>query len=99
MQKANTVAVSGGQLLADDPVLGFERGTVERFLKEAYGRRNVEIHGDQAGMKAMTLLNGDKTTDLARFVEDLTRLMGRAIQLVLAELTRPQHAGQSSRPA
>ncbi|WP_409496001.1 hypothetical protein [Amycolatopsis sp. cmx-11-12] len=99
MQKANTVAVSGGQLLADDPVLGFERGTVERFLKEAYSRRNAEIHGDHADMKAMTLLNGDKTTDLARFVEDLTRLMGRAIQLVLAELTRPQHAGQPSRPA
>jgi hypothetical protein len=99
MQKANTVAVSGGQLLADDPVLGFERGTVERFLKESYGRRNAEIHGDHASMKAMTLLNGDKTTDLARFVDDPTRLMGRAIQLLLAELTRPQHAGQPSCPA
>lgn len=89
-QKANTVAVSGGQLLADDPVLGAERGTVERFLKEAYSQRNAEIRGGHASMKAMTLLSGDKTTDLARVVEDLTRLMGRAIQSVLAELTRPQ---------
>jgi hypothetical protein len=98
-QKANTVAVSGGQLLADHPVLGAERGSVERFLKEAYRRRNAEIHGDHAGMKAMMLLSGDKTTDLARFVEDLTCLMGRAIQLVLAELTRPLHAGPPSRSA
>jgi hypothetical protein len=71
-QKANTVAVSGGQLLADDPVLGAERGTVERFLKKAYALRNAEIHGNHSGAKALALLGGDKTTDLARFVEDLT---------------------------
>lgn len=94
MQKANTVAVSGGQLLADDPVLGAERGNVERFLKEAYFLRNAEIHGDHAGTKAMTLLSGENTIDLGRFVEDLTRLLGRAIQLVLAELTSPQHEGR-----
>ena len=35
----------------------------------------------------MTLLSGDGTTDLARFVEDLTRVMGRAVQLAVTELT------------
>jgi len=99
MQKANTVAVSGGQLLADDPVLGAERENVERFLKEAYFLRNAEIHGDHLVPKAMTLLSGEKTNDLVRFVADLARLLGRAIQLVLAELTRPQHEGHPPRPA
>ncbi|WP_410593656.1 hypothetical protein [Amycolatopsis sp. lyj-23] len=85
MKKADTVAVSGGQMLADDPVLGVSRGIIEQFLRKAYLLRNAEIHGNHTSSKTMTLLNGDKTTDLARFVDDLTHLMGRAIQLALAE--------------
>jgi hypothetical protein len=85
MQKADTVAASGGQLLADDPVLGAKRENVERFLKKAYFLRNAEVHGDHLVPKAMTLLSGDRTDDLVRFAEDLSRLLGRAIQLVLVE--------------
>jgi len=98
-QKGVPAAAAAGQLLAGDPVLGVEREDVERFLKEAYWLRNAEIHGDHPVQKTITLLRGGKTDDLARFVEDLARLLGRAIQLVLAELTRPQHEGHRTRPA
>jgi hypothetical protein len=84
MQKAETVAESGAQLLADDPVLGAKRENVKRFLKKAYFLRNAEIHGDHLVSRAMMLLGGEQTDDLGRFVEDLSRLLGRAIQLVLA---------------
>jgi len=39
----------------------------------------------------MTLLNGARTEDLARFVEDLALLLGRAVHHVLAELAYPRH--------
>jgi hypothetical protein len=99
MQKANMVAMSGGQLLADDPVLGSGREHVERFLKEAYFLRNAEIHGDHLGSKPMTLLGGERTNDLVRFVDDLTRLLGRAIHLVIADLTRARYEGHPPRQA
>ncbi|SDU62590.1 hypothetical protein [Prauserella endophytica] len=89
-QKGAPAAEAAGQLLAGDPVLGVERTEIERFFKEAYRLRNAEIHGDHPVQKRMTLLGGAKSEDLARFIEDLARLLGRAIQLVLAELTRPQ---------
>jgi hypothetical protein len=88
-QRANTVAEAAERLLADDPVLGADPGHVERFLREAYALRNAEIHGDHLDPKPMTLLNGAKTDDLARFVEDLGLLLGRAVHVVLAILTRP----------
>jgi hypothetical protein len=93
-QKGAPAAAAAGQLLAGDPVVRAEREHVERFLKEAYQLRNAEIHGDHPVQKTMTLLSGANTGDLARFVGDLTLLLGRAIHLMLAELTRLQHEGR-----
>jgi len=87
-QKGGPAAAVAGRLLADDPVLGVGQDDVEQFFKAAYQLRNAEIHGDHPVHKTMTLLNG-ATDDLAVFVEDLALLMGRAIHLVLVELTRP----------
>ena len=89
--------------------LGHDRATIaqsghldalvalERIGTRLSFSRNAEIHGDHLAQKAMTLLSGAKTDDLARFVEDLALLLGRAIQLVLAELTRPHHEGHRPR--
>lgn len=48
--------------------------------------RNAVMHGDHSLPKVMTLLSGAKTEDLARFVEDLARLLGRALQLTIASV-------------
>ncbi|MEV6135175.1 hypothetical protein AB0L63_03730 [Nocardia sp. NPDC051990] len=88
-QKAAPAAEVAGQLLGGDVVLGVERAEIERFVVEAYRIRNAEIHGDHPARRTMTLLRGATTDDLIPFVEDLARLLGRAIQLVLIELARP----------
>jgi hypothetical protein len=90
VQKGAPAAAAADQLLAGDPVLGVEREDVERFLKEAYSLRNAEIHGDHPVRKTMTLLRGAKSDDLARFVEDLALLLGRATQLIVTELARSE---------
>jgi hypothetical protein len=41
----------------------------------------------------MTLLRGAKSDDLARFVEDLALLLGRATQLIVTELARSEERG------
>ena len=88
-QKGGPAAAVAGRLLADDPVLRVRKDDVEQFLKAAYPLRNAEIHGDHPVRKTMTLLNGTMTDDLTRIVEDLALLLGRAIHLVLTELTLP----------
>jgi len=90
-QKGASAAAAAGQLLASDPVLKVEGADIEQFFIEAYRLRNAEIHGDHPAQKTMTLLNGAETDDLARFVEDLALLLGRAVHQILAELTHPQH--------
>ncbi len=98
-QKSTLIAEAAGRLLAGDPVLGANREHIERFLKDAYQLRNAEIHGDHPAQRAMTLLSGTKTDDLAHFVEDLTLLLGRAIHRVLTEITRPQDEDHRPWPA
>lgn len=94
-QKGTPAAQAAGQLLAGDPVPGVERAEIERLFTEAYRLRNAEIHGDHPVRKTMTLLGGAESEDLAPFVEDLARLLGRAIQLVLAELTGGGYSGHT----
>lgn len=88
-QKGAPAAANAGRLLAGDPVLGVEREEVEELVEAAYRRRNREVHGDHPVREPMTLLGGATTEDLARFVEDLGLVVGRALHLVLSELSRP----------
>ncbi len=97
-RKGPVAAVEAGKWLADDPVLQVNRKRIERLFKEAYRIRNAELHGDHPVQRTMTLLDGTKTDDLGRFVEDLTLLLGRAIQLVLADFRPPQRKDRHIHP-
>ena len=88
-QKGAPAAANAGRLLAGDPLLNVGREHVERFIKAAYRLRNAEVHGDHPVRRSMTLLGGATTEDLARFGEDLGLVVGRALHLVLSELSRP----------
>jgi hypothetical protein len=94
-QKGGPAPAVVGRLLADDPALRVGQDDVEQFLKAAYQLRNAEIHDDHPVQKATTLPNGALTDDLAVFIEDLAPPPGRAIHLVLVELTRPLNGLQS----
>lgn len=91
-QKGAPAAANAGRLLAGDPLLDVGREQVERFVRAAYRLRNAEVHGDHPVRRSMTLLRGATTEDLARFVEDLGLVVGRALHLVLSELSRPPAA-------
>ena len=88
-QKGAPAATNAGRFLADDPVLNVGREQVEGFVRAAYRLRNAEVHGDHPVRRSMTLLRGASTEDLARFVEDLGLVVGRALHLVLSELSHP----------
>jgi len=88
-EKGGPAAAMAEQLLAGDPILDVAPGEVEGFMRAAYHRRNAEIHGDHPTTTTMQLLNGATTDKLALLVEDLARVLGRAIQLVLIQATRP----------
>jgi len=89
-KKGAPAAANAGQLLAGDPLLNVEREQVERFVTAAYRLRNAEVHGDHPVRRSMTLLRGATIEDLTQFVEDLGLVVGRALHLVLSELSRPQ---------
>ena len=91
-QKGAPAAANAGRLLAGDPLLNVGREQVERFVKTAYLLRNAEVHGDHPVRRSMTLLYGATTEDLAPFVEDLGLVVGRALHLVLSELSHPAAA-------
>jgi hypothetical protein len=78
-------------------MLGIERPQIERFIAAAYRLRNAEVHGDHPVRRSMTLLRGTTTEDLAQFVEDLRLLVGRALHLVLTELSRQGAAVEEAR--
>ncbi|MDX8036936.1 hypothetical protein SK803_42645 [Lentzea sp. BCCO 10_0856] len=91
-QKGAPAAANAALLLADDPLLSVGREQVEQFVRAAYRLRSAEVHGDHPIHRSMTLLRGATTEDLARFVEDLGFVVGRALHLVLSELSLPAAA-------
>ncbi|GAB2988320.1 hypothetical protein GCM10017788_10920 [Amycolatopsis acidiphila] len=91
-QKGAPAAANAGRLLAGDRLLNVGREEVERFVRAPYRLRNAEVHGDHPVRRPMTLLRGATTEDLARLVEDLGLVVGRALHLVLSELSRPAAA-------
>ncbi|WP_157360497.1 HEPN domain-containing protein [Amycolatopsis thermoflava] len=96
-RKGRLAAANAARLLADDPLLNVGRKRVGRFVEDAYLLRNAEVHGDHAVRRSMALLRGATTEDLARFVEDLRLVVGRALRLVLSELSRPAAAAGAVR--
>ncbi|WP_405918002.1 hypothetical protein [Streptomyces sp. NBC_00728] len=72
-------------LLSGDPYLGAEDQHVEQLIKDAYRRRNVEMHGDVAQAGPSCLLDGTATSDLHALVGDFERLLRRAAHLFLIQ--------------
>ena len=94
-RKGAPIAEHAAHLLADDPVLRVDHAAVHRFVTAAYKRRNAEVHGEPPEPLAVTLLDGSTTADLARLVDDLALLVGRALHLTLNGPTaRPAPPGQ-----
>lgn len=88
-KKGAPAAANAGRLLANDALLNVGRERVEQFVTAAYRLRNAEVHGDHPVRRSMTLLRGAATEDLGRFVEDVSLVVGRALHLVLIELSNP----------
>ena len=86
-RKGAPAARAARDMLAGDPALGIDGAQIERFVAGAYRLRNAEIHGDPPAARTMTLLSGAETDHLAPLVEDLAFVVGRAIAVVLDELT------------
>lgn len=87
-EKSRPAAKQAELLLAGDPVLGVRTGDVERFMRGASRLRNAVIHGDGLKFESVKLLNRTTTDALDLVVEDLARVLGRAIYRVLLEATR-----------
>jgi hypothetical protein len=73
------IAEGAGTLLGEDPELGVEPDTMRRFMQRAYQLRNAEMHGDGSALSNWTRLDGSKTSNLGAVVEDIERVMRRAI--------------------
>ncbi|MGH3822312.1 MAG: hypothetical protein ACRDRA_05670 [Pseudonocardiaceae bacterium] len=86
--KKTPIAEKAERLLADDPVLGVTLGAIKEFMTHAYKLRNAEVHGDDPTSETLTLLDGTATDKLDAVVDDLERVMRRAIYCQLQQLLR-----------
>ncbi|MFF3468447.1 hypothetical protein [Streptomyces sp. NPDC002619] len=76
-------------LLTRDPELETADRHIERLIRDAYRRRNTEMHGDVAETELHCLLDGSTTHDLHALVSDLERLLRRTARLFLIRATAP----------
>ncbi|MGH3852491.1 MAG: hypothetical protein ACRDR6_03145 [Pseudonocardiaceae bacterium] len=91
--KRKLVAEGAENLLSGDLVLGASPGAVKKFMEDAYTLRNAEVHGDDPTSEILALLNRTSTDKLDDVVDDLERVMRRAIYRDLADVgaaRRPQ---------
>jgi hypothetical protein len=87
VDKGGPIAVRADALLAGDELLGTSPRGVEVFMRRVYDLRNAEIHGDSKKARPMRLLDGTTVDRLESVVEDLARVVGRALSAVLAEVS------------
>jgi hypothetical protein len=84
-EKGRLIAEGARDLLAADPMMVSDAEMILAFMRRAYRLRNAEIHGGDPTEQSLTLLDGSVTGSLAAVVEDIERVMRRAIHLVLRE--------------
>lgn len=84
-KKRNPIVDGARTLLGDDRVLDTNPDAIRKFMLNAYKLRNAEIHGDDPTLERLTRLDGSQTNTLRDVVEDIERVMRRAMHLVLAE--------------
>jgi hypothetical protein len=79
------LADGAATLLADDAALGASASAITQFMKDAYKRRNHEVHADPHPPDTARLLDGTLALSLGAIVEDLERLMRRAVVLMIRQ--------------
>lgn len=87
--KREHLAAGAKALLTSDPELDTEDRHIEQLIRDAYRRRNTEMHGDIAETELLCLLDGSTTHDLRALVGDLERLLRRTARLFLVRATAP----------
>lgn len=75
------IADGAAELLGDDPDLGTSPTDVWRFMDSAYKRRNHEVHADPEPPATFRLLDGTPAASTNVVVQDLERLIRRAVKL------------------
>lgn len=80
------IAEKAERLLADDPVLAVPDGAIKKFMEHAYILRNAEVHGDDLTSTNLTFLAGATTDKLDAVVDDLERVLRRAIYRLLTDV-------------
>jgi hypothetical protein len=83
--KRNKIAAGASAMLANDPILNTDKQHIETFVTTAYKARNAEIHGDGELYKPLHLLSGLPTDSLTQVLNDLERIMRRAILTTLRQ--------------
>jgi hypothetical protein len=72
-------------LLAGDAELSVSASAITAFIADAYKRRNHEVHADPHPPDTARLLDGTLALSLGAIVEDLERLMRRAVVLMIRQ--------------
>lgn len=85
--KKDKIANEAATLLAGDPVLATDAAHLREFLVIAYNARNAVVHGDDEPYGPLRLLSGHHTASIAQIVDDLERIMRRAVLTVIAQRT------------
>ncbi|MFB9235027.1 hypothetical protein ACFFWC_05680 [Plantactinospora siamensis] len=83
-RKQDKVVDGATALLADDPVLQAPPERLEALLRLGYRLRNDEMHGDDPGRRELHTLTGQPTDDLSAVVDDIERVLRRALVRLLS---------------
>lgn len=85
-RKQDKIVEGANALLADDPVLHAPPERIDALLRLGYRLRNDEMHGDDASMRELYVLSGQPTSDLSAVVDDIERVLRRALVRTLFQL-------------
>lgn len=84
-QKGTPIAVKAEELLARDAVLDPAPDQIRQFMKHAYDLRNAQMHGDDPATAKLRKLDGSSAQELSVVVDDLERVMRRAVRMVITD--------------
>ncbi|WP_222947239.1 hypothetical protein [Micromonospora aurantiaca (nom. illeg.)] len=75
-------------LLADDPVLQAPPERIGALLRLGYRLRNDEMHGDDPSGRELRTITGQPTNDLSAVVDDIERVLRRALVRLLSRVVK-----------
>ncbi|MEV6377673.1 hypothetical protein [Micromonospora musae] len=84
-RKQDKIVAGATALLADDPVLQAPPERLEALLRLGYRLRNDEVHGDDPSRRELRTLTGQPTEDLSAVVDDIERVLRRALVRLLSD--------------